>query len=87
MNSARPPLIVPGQVYLNAALNEYLIVTANYRGHILYEGVGFRGQAEDTTFIEQFAPVDPADCTELELEELLSFCGPDVKPSVGFVGE
>ena len=87
MNAARPPLIVPGQIYLNTDVNEYLIVTANYRGHILYEGVGFRGQAEDTTFIERFPPVDPADIDKLELAELLSFCGDDVQPSTGFIAE
>jgi hypothetical protein len=81
----RAPLIVVGQIYLNADIQEYLIVTNNNRGQISYQGVGFTGQAEDETFIERFAPVDPEDVDESELAELVSFCPAGTQPLVGFI--
>lgn len=78
------PIILPGQLYLNVELNEYLIVTQNHLGQIFYEGVGFRGQAEDQTFIERFQPVDPEDVEEAELKELIAFCPEGTCTLVGF---
>lgn len=87
MNAVRPPLIVAGQLYLNDFINEYLIVTANNRGQISYAGIGFRGQAEDATFIERFQPVNPEDVDKMELATLLSFCPDDVEASTGYIPE
>lgn len=86
MSLTKSPLIVAGQIYLNSELNEYLIVTSNNRGQIYYEGVGFKGQAEDMTFIERFQPVDPADVEVAEIAELLSFCADNIQPLVGYTG-
>jgi hypothetical protein len=85
MNPSRSPLILAGQIYLNEDLNEYLIVTANNRGQISYEGVGFKGQAEDLTFIACFQPVDPEDVDAKELLELLSFCLEETEARVGYI--
>lgn len=87
MNPIKAPLILAGQVYLNADLNEYLIVTSNNRGQIFYEGIGFKGQAEDMAFIERFGPVDPVDVEPDELEELLRSCPKGTHPQVGFIFE
>ena len=72
----KAPLILAGQLYLNADLNEYLIVTSNNRGQVAYSGAGFSGQAEDVTFLERFQPVDPADVEYNELTRLLHLCQP-----------
>ena len=87
MNLTRPPLILAGQVYLNADLNEYLIVTNNNRGQVAYEGVGFKGQAEDVLFIERFQPVNPSDVDQVELDELSEFCDAGIQPSTGYIIE
>jgi hypothetical protein len=84
---SRLPLIRSGQVYLNEDLNEYLIVTSNQLGQVSYEGVGFKGQAEDLLFIERFKPVDPADVDSDELTELLSFCAEGAQALTGFILE
>ena len=52
MNQDRAPLIVTGQIYLNEALNEYIIVTKNNRGQISYAGNGFMGRQIDEDFID-----------------------------------
>jgi len=85
MNPTRSPLILAGQLYYNGQVNEYLIVTSNNRGQVSYEGVGFKGQAEDITFIERFQPVNPNDVDEQELSELLAFCPPGTTPQVGYI--
>lgn len=87
MTPIKSPLIQVGQIYLHAGLNEYLIVTHNNRGQISYEGVGFKGQAEDLTFIERFGPVDPSDVDENELLDLLSFCPVNTEALIGYVTE
>lgn len=81
----RAPIITPGQIYLNAELNEYLIVTASRRGQVHYQGPGFRGFSEDHSFIERFQPVDPADVSAEELSTLLKFCESGTKPLIGFI--
>jgi hypothetical protein len=85
MLATKTPLIIVGQLYLHPQLDEYVIVTNNNRGHISYEGGGFKGQAESETFIERFGPVDPADVSEDELKTLLSYCPTGTRPLVGFI--
>jgi hypothetical protein len=80
-------MIHAGQVYLNADLNEYLIVTRNNRGQVHYAGNGFLGQAEDQSFIERFGPVNPKDVDHEELIDLLCNCAPGTKASTGFILE
>lgn len=87
LNLNRPPLITTGQIYLHDDLNEYLIVTDNNRGQIHYEGAGFKGQAEDLTFIENFKPVNPIDVDEDELAALLCFCPEGTTASTGYIVE
>jgi len=89
MNPNRAPLILVGQIYLNQdpLVNEYLIVTNNNRGQISYEGVGFKGQSEDYTFIKRFGPVDPEDVDTPELQELLSFCPEGTEALVGYIAD
>lgn len=87
MNPTRAPLILVGQIYLNPDVQEYLIVTNNNRGQVSYEGVGFKGQAEDETFIERFGPVDPEDVDTPELQELLSFCPAETEALVGYIAD
>jgi hypothetical protein len=75
-------------VYLNEDLNEYLIVTRNVRGQISYEGFGFKGHAEDQSFIERFKPVNVLDIDEVEVQGLLSLCPDSVQEaSTGFIQE
>jgi hypothetical protein len=85
MSPIKSPLILVGQIYLNTEVQEYLVVTNNNRGQISYEGVGFKGQAEDLTFIERFGPVDPTDVDADELTELLAFCPSGTEALVGYV--
>lgn len=87
MLPTRAPLISAGQIYLNSALNEYMIVTKNVRGQVHYAGLGFVGQVEDESFLKIFEPVDPADVLDAELASLLKFCAPGTKASVGFIRE
>ena len=87
MNQDRPPLIVTGQIYLNEALNEYIIVTKNNRGQISYAGNGFMGRQIDEDFIDAFPPVDPEDVSPEELNMLISFCPSGTVPRVGFIKE
>lgn len=85
MNAPKAPLILAGQIYLNDFINEYLIVTRNNKGQIHYEGNGFKGQAEDQTFVERFLAVSPEDVEAEELQQLLSMCPPDTEALCGFV--
>lgn len=85
MSLDRAPLIAVGQIYLNEKLNEYIIVTKNNRGHIAYQGNGFRGQMIDEDFIEVFPPVDPSDVIEEELNMLISYCPVGAIPRIGFI--
>ena len=63
-----------GQVYLDEAKNEYLVVTKTDRGRVSYQGPGFTGAMEDENFIEKFLPVNPVDLEKEEADQLLSFC-------------
>lgn len=87
MIQQRAPMISAGQLFLNADLNEYLIVTKNARGQISYAGIGFKGHSEDQSFIERFQPVDPADVSSDEINALLAFCAPGTRVSTGFILE
>ena len=87
MNINRTPTVRVGQIYLHEGLNEYLIVTKNNRGEVYFEGNGFRGHAEDVSFIERFPAVDPADVDDVEIEYLLTMCPPGTEATVGFVEE
>ncbi len=82
MNAA---IILEGQVYYDEEKNDYLVVTANNRGVISYSGHGFRGLLGDDAFIERFQPVDPADLTPAEEQQLLSFCRPGTQLKIGFI--
>ena len=83
----RAPMISIGQVFLNAELNEYLIVTRNQRGQISYEGYGFKGHSEDSSFVERFKPVDPTDIDAEELKSLVALCPIGTKATTGFISE
>lgn len=80
-------MISVGQLFLNAELNEYLIVTKNSRGQISYAGAGFRGHSEDHSFIERFDPVNPDDVSVDEIAGLLSLCPIGTKASTGFISQ
>lgn len=82
----RTPIIVPGQVYLNPTVNEYLVVTKATRGDIQFRGPGFNGMNEVELFLDRFGPVDPNDLTVHETEMLLSLLNkPGVQLSIGWV--
>lgn len=66
----KSPLILPGQVYLNEQLDEYIVVTRTNRGQIFFRGVGIHGSAEDQEFVDYYPPVDPEDLTGIERGEL-----------------
>jgi hypothetical protein len=83
----RAPVIAAGQLFLNEALNEYLIVTKNQRGQIHYAGPGFKGFSEDHSFIDRFQPVDPADVEPAELRTLLELCPIGTRASTGYIAE
>lgn len=87
MLQQRAPIIATGQIYLQAELNEYMIVTKNARGQITYAGNGFVGHAEDHSFIERFNPVDPADVSDAEIHVLLKLCPQDTVASTGYILE
>lgn len=85
-------IVLPGQVYYDQDANAYLVIT-NKKG----ETVGYRaqpsrglisryGQMEDTDLLRKFQPVDPADLTAEETQELLSYCGEGVSElKIGFI--
>lgn len=83
----RAPLIIAGQVYLSPKLNEYLVVTSNVGGYISYSGFGFMGKMDDDDFIETFPPVNPADLSEKEIQELTERLAPGVTLTTGFYNE
>jgi hypothetical protein len=83
----RAPVIATGQLFLNEALNEYLIVTKNVRGQIYYAGPGFRGFSEDNSFVERFQPVDPADVEPTELRTLIEFCPIGTRAATGYIAK
>ena len=87
MLQQRAPIILVGQVYLQEELNEYLIVTNNARGQITYAVKGFKGHAEDQSFIERFNPVDPIDVEAAEIAQLLSHCPVNTKASTGYISD
>ena len=87
MLQQRAPMIAVGQVYLQADLNEYMIVTKNARGQVTYAGKGFVGHAEDQSFIERFQPVNPVDVDSEEIDSLLNLCPPNTRASTGFILE
>lgn len=81
-------LIAAGQTYLHQEMNEYVIVTKVTRGHVTYEGIGFRGMMDPYDFIEQFPPVDPTDIDFDEVQALLQLCPESVEEAtVGFICE
>lgn len=96
----RTPIITAGQVYLHPEANryvdatgavrfagEYLVVTRSNRGEIQFKGAGFSGMNELELFLERFGPVDVADLTPTEVEQLTALLGrPDVPLSTGWVG-
>ncbi len=82
----RTPIIIPGQVYLNPMVNEYLVVTKATRGDIQFRGPGFNGMNEVERFLERFGPVDPIDLTEEESKMLLDLLSkPGIPLSMGWV--
>lgn len=87
MLQQRAPIIATGQIYLQAELNEYMIITKNARGQVTYAGKGFVGHAEDQSFIERFNPVNPDDVDAAEVELLLSYCPPNTTVSTGYILE
>lgn len=93
MSKARGPIILEGQVYYHEAHNVYLVVTKKIGEMVRYTSqphssfLGVRGSMEDIDFIEAFQPVDPADLTEAEKQELLGYCQPGIKLKVGFIKE
>lgn len=87
MLQQRAPIITVGQVYLQAELNEYMIITKNARGQVTYAGNGFVGHAEDQSFIERFNPVNPDDVDAVEVEVLLSYCPANTRVSTGYILE
>jgi hypothetical protein len=80
----RTPIIVPGQVYLHAEYNEYLVVTTANRGDIRFKGPGFSGVHDVELFLERFGPVDPVDLTPAEQTTLHGLLG-DTRLSIGWV--
>lgn len=87
MNNQRAPMILTGQMYLNAQLNEYMIVTKTNRGQVSYAGAGFKGNSEDFSFIERFKPVDPLDVEPQEILSLLDLCPHGTRASTGFISQ
>lgn len=82
---SRTPIIMPGQVYLNPQINEYLVVVHSNRGDISFKGVGFNGRHDYERFLERFGPVDPEDLTAAEETQLLALLPDNTKLSVGWV--
>lgn len=79
-----PCCIIPGQLYLHGPLNEYIIVRKNERGYIAYSTEhNTTGKAWIESFIEKYAPVDPADLSEFDLETLCSKA-PGITPKIGW---
>jgi hypothetical protein len=82
----RTPIIVVGQVYLHNSLNEYVVVTKSTRGDIQFKGPGFGGMNEVELFLERFGPVDPADLSPEETEQLHAILDkPGTQLSTGWV--
>lgn len=79
------PIILPGQVYLNAELQEYLVVTGTKNGRARYRGPGFGGLMDSEDFIQIFGPVDVSDLWPDEHAELEAFV-PGVELKTGFIG-
>ncbi len=82
---SRTPIIIPGQVYLNDEINEYLVVTKTNRGDISFCGNGFSGRHDYERFLERFGPVNPEDLTSSEETQLKSCIEDTVKLSTGWV--
>lgn len=83
---SRTPIVIPGQVFLHAELNEYLVVTKATRGDIQFKGPGFSGMNEVELFLKRFGPVDPVDLDDSEtlmLKNLLN--SPSIQLSTGWV--
>lgn len=82
---SRTPIIMPGQVYLNSEINEYLVVVHSNRGDISFRGQGFNGRHDYERFLERFGPVNPEDLTEDEEQQLMAFLGEGLELSTGWV--
>lgn len=93
LHNHRAPIILAGQTYYDESKNAYLVVTkrqgemVSYTGQPFTGALGFRGRLEDEDFITQFQPVDPADLTEAEAAELLSFCDEGTTLKTGYIKE
>lgn len=86
VNMKRTPIIVPGQVYLNPEINDYLVVVKATRGDIQFRGPGFSGMNEAELFLARFQPVNVEDLTDKEKATLLTLLDkPGVPLSVGWV--
>jgi hypothetical protein len=77
------PIVLPGQVFLHTALNEYVVVTDVKRGDISYKGLGLSGHNEIDLFLERFGPVNPVDLTEKEYTDLATLT--PARLSIGWV--
>lgn len=86
MNINSPVLIKAGMTFLHLGYNEYIIVTKVTRGHITYEGAGFKGMMDPYDFMEKYPAVDPTDIDSDEIQALLSKCPEDVlEATTGFI--
>jgi hypothetical protein len=81
----RTPIIVAGQVYLHPDLNEYLVVVKANQGEIKFKGRGISGVNDLEMFLERFGPVDPADLTTDEVQQLQGLLNSNVALSTGWV--
>lgn len=85
MQSTKPVIILPGQLFLDEEKNSYLIVTKRNGETVTYEGSGFKGMLEDEVFLDRFLPVDPADVSVDEIAGLLEMCPTGTSVKVGFI--
>lgn len=87
MKSSKPVIVLAGQVYFDDPKNAYLVVQRKVGEVVVYQGHGFRGMLEDEVFLDRFQPVDPADLTADEAEQLLSFCPEGTTLKIGFIND
>lgn len=80
-------IIAPGQVYLHAEVNEYIVVTKVNRDTIFFKGPGLSGHNYSDVFISRFQPVNPHDLTADEYQLLTDLLAVPVSLSSGWVCE
>lgn len=80
------PIILPGQVYLHATHNEYVVVTQARRGDVTFEAKGLKGHLDVELFLSLCQPVDPADLTPIETALLIELLG-EASLKVGYITE